>query len=128
MNNQGRRKLWKPRPAKTPEQYVEVQLLDFARKLYEQQIKVNDIDIYEDGSIDEIGVYVPGVEVMKIRDFVEVETTKHLRSFRGDTAEVAKGRDITMAWSRYAPNWVRFKTRSAVDRLADLAGGEPASG
>ena len=117
------------RPAKTPEQYVEARLREFAHALFIRTIKERGIDLYEAHNFDVFGNRAPSNALKLVRKFVEEGTIKELRSFRGDTEEIAKGRDITISWAPYGVNFVHFRERSVVDRLADLAEGEePASG
>lgn len=115
-----RKKLWRERSAKTPEQYVEMRLLEFARKVYVQVVKERDLDVYEEVVYREDGTERFSDEILDVRRVVAEKTTAELRSFRGDTADIAKGRDITLRWNRWSVTSVRFKTRSVVDRLADL--------
>lgn len=124
-----RRKLWQERKAKSPEQYVEDRLLSFADNLFRQLCTEGGINTSTETTWSADGIQTPSKRLLKLRVKVEERTLAELRSFRGDAAEIAKGRDIDMQWNAYRPVRVKFKIRSVVDRLAGLVEGEePASG
>jgi hypothetical protein len=123
-----KKKLWQERKAKSAEQYVEAQLLTFAFSAYQAACTIRGITPNAEVTWSANGEQVVSKRMLALREEIDAKVIKELRSFRGDTAEIAKGRDVEVLWNTYRPVRVKFKLRSVVDRLADLGADESPAG
>jgi len=104
------------RVSRDPLEFIEQTLLADARRIWKRLRDGNPVDPY-------FGAETDTRQLEQEKQQVQDEVTAAARLLRGDAEVASRGYDPVVEWDGYYINSVRFKPRSAVDRLGDLAEG-----